>query len=116
MKLEASGAQSSGLIRHWRIDLLIVIPQMGMALRKAGFLMTLLESPKKCKLLINSNLCQQTSRLAFDLLYQGTRLPMNELRAGVLMLLVCVVVYIQADPRFWSIVYQLVSRFMGVSN
>jgi hypothetical protein len=41
---------------------------------------------------------------------------MNELRAGVLMLLVCVAVYIQADPRFWSVVYQLVSRFMGVSN
>jgi hypothetical protein len=56
LKLVPSGAQSSGLIRHWRIDVFIVIPQMGMALRKAGFLMALLESPAKCKLLINSNL------------------------------------------------------------
>ncbi len=41
---------------------------------------------------------------------------MKEMRAGVLMLLVCVAVYVQADPRFWTFVYQLVSRFMGVSN
>jgi hypothetical protein len=32
------------------------------------------------------------------------------------MLLVCVAVYIQANPRFWSGVYQFVSHFMGTSN
>lgn len=41
---------------------------------------------------------------------------MKELRAGVVMLLVCVALYIQAKPQFWSGVYQLVSRFMGASN
>ena len=40
MKLEASGAQSSLFVA-----VLILIPQMGMALRKGGFLTTLLESP-----------------------------------------------------------------------
>ena len=73
MKLEASGAQSSELTLQ--VDVFIVIPQTGMVLRKAGFLMTLLESPKKCKLLINSYLRQQTSRLAFDLLYRGIDYP-----------------------------------------
>jgi hypothetical protein len=73
MKFEASGAQSSGLTLQ--VDVFIVIPQMGMVLRKAGFLMTHLESPTKCKLLINSNLRQQMSRLAFDLLYRGIDYP-----------------------------------------
>jgi hypothetical protein len=41
---------------------------------------------------------------------------MNELRAGVLMLLVCVAAYIQANPQFWNGLYQVVSRFMGASN
>jgi hypothetical protein len=41
---------------------------------------------------------------------------MNELRTGVLMVLVCVAVYVQANPRFWSGLFQLLGRFIGASN
>jgi hypothetical protein len=38
--------------------------------------------------------------------------PMKELKAGFLMLLVCVALYIQVDPRIWNGVCQLLARFM----
>jgi hypothetical protein len=37
---------------------------------------------------------------------------MKELKAGFLMLLVCVALYIQIDPRIWNGVCQLLTRFM----
>jgi len=37
---------------------------------------------------------------------------MKELKAGFLMLLVCVALYIQIDPRIWNGVWQVLARFM----
>jgi hypothetical protein len=43
---------------------------------------------------------------------RGCVFPMKELKAGFLMLLVCVALYIQIDPRIWNGVCQLLTRFM----
>ena len=42
--------------------------------------------------------------------------PMNELKSGLLMLLVCAAFYVLADPRVWGGLWQLVGRFVGGVN
>jgi hypothetical protein len=41
---------------------------------------------------------------------------MKELKAGFLMLLVCVAIYVQIDSRIWSGLWQLVSRLVAGGN
>jgi hypothetical protein len=42
--------------------------------------------------------------------------PMNELKSGLLMLLVCAAFYVLADGRFWGGLCQLVGRLVGGVN
>ena len=42
--------------------------------------------------------------------------PMNELKTGLLMLLVCAAFYVLADPRVWGGLWQLVGRLVGGVN
>jgi hypothetical protein len=42
----------------------------------------------------------------------GLLLPMKEVKTGFLMLLVCVALYIQVDPRIWTGICQLLARCM----
>gem|GEM_PF-3450853 len=44
------------------------------------------------------------------------RSPMNELKTGLLMLLVCGAFYVLADPRVWGGLCQLVGHLMGGVN
>lgn len=44
------------------------------------------------------------------------RSPMNELKTGLLMLLVCAAFYVLADPRVWGGLCQLVGRLVGGVN
>lgn len=47
----------------------------------------------------------------------GTRSsPMNELKTGLLMLLVCAAFYVLADPRIWGGLCQFVGRLVGGVN
>jgi hypothetical protein len=43
-------------------------------------------------------------------------LPMGEVKTGFLMLLVCVVLYVQVDPAIWNGLCQLLARCMVGSN
>ena len=42
--------------------------------------------------------------------------PMNELKTGLLMLLVCAAFYVLADPRVWGGLCQFVGRLVGGVN
>jgi hypothetical protein len=42
--------------------------------------------------------------------------PMNELKTGLLMLLVCAAFGVQADPTFWGVIIHFVGRIFGVSR
>ena len=42
--------------------------------------------------------------------------PMNELKTGLLMLLVCAAFYVLADARVWGGLCQLVGRLVGGVN
>jgi hypothetical protein len=43
----------------------------------------------------------------------GSSTPMNELKAGLLLLLVCAAFYVLADARIWGGLWQLVGRLVG---
>jgi hypothetical protein len=41
---------------------------------------------------------------------------MNELKTGLLMLLVCIAFFVQADPTFWGGIVHFVGRIFGVAQ
>jgi hypothetical protein len=46
----------------------------------------------------------------------GVGSPMNEIKTGLLMLLVCAAFYLLADSRVWGGLCQLVGRLVGGAN
>jgi hypothetical protein len=50
------------------------------------------------------------------LAYETGGSPMNELKTGLLMLLVCAAFYVLGDPRVWGGLCQFVGRLVGGVN
>jgi hypothetical protein len=50
------------------------------------------------------------------LAYETESSPMNELKTGLLMLLVCAAFYVLADPRVWGGLCQFVGHLVGGVN
>jgi hypothetical protein len=63
-----------------------------------------------------SGRCEFALSLGMALAYETESSPMNELKTGLLMLLVCAAFYVLADPRVWGGFCQFVGRLVGGVN
>jgi hypothetical protein len=65
---------------------------------------------------IHNSRCIKDLKRAFRIgtwVASGSSTPMNELKAGFLLLLVCAAFYVLADARIWGGLWQLVGRLVG---